>query len=149
MPKKIKADRVKEDRRRKVIGPGGGSLELTERGHRLKIPAGAVPADTEFTMIEPQSEFITVLLLANGQHQFPFNPTPDPVVLTLNYAKRHAQFRAGEKPRIYRIQTGQGHEDVDAARIIETPPEHTDGTDTSQEVSARLHRISGYVIGAF
>jgi hypothetical protein len=149
MAKKIKADKVKEKQDRQIIGSGGGSLVLTGRGHRLTIPAGAVSVDTEFTMIEPKSQFIIVLLLADGQHQFPFKPTSDPVVLTLNYKKRHAQLGEGEKPRIHQIRTGHGPEDIDAAPIIDTPPEHTDGTDASQEVSARLHRLSGYVIGAF
>lgn len=65
-----------------LIGPLGGTLLLD--GHAVVIPAGAVPALTEFKLTVPASRFVEVQITAKGQEHFVFDA---PIAGVISYAR--------------------------------------------------------------
>ena len=64
------------------IGPKGGMLNLA--GTKLRVPAGAVPVETEFVLTIPASPYLELDISAVGHEHYRFAA---PVEVTVNYAR--------------------------------------------------------------
>jgi hypothetical protein len=64
------------------IGPAGGVLTLA--GTKLRVPAGAVAAETEFVITIPASPYLELDISATGHEHYRF---ASPVTVTVNYAR--------------------------------------------------------------
>ena len=65
-----------------VIGATGGSVSAG--GVTFTVPAGAVPAPTEFRVHVPSSQYAEVNIQANGQEHYQFLA---PVVVAMDYSR--------------------------------------------------------------
>lgn len=64
-----------------TVGSEGG--EFSRQGHRVKIPAGAVPQPTRFTLTVPASQYAEIDVRADGASHYTF---AKPVTVTISYA---------------------------------------------------------------
>jgi hypothetical protein len=65
-----------------VIGPNGGTIAVD--GASIRIPGGAVPVPTSFTVTVPATPFVEVDIRAAGFDHYVFR---HPVFVTLSYAR--------------------------------------------------------------
>lgn len=81
-----------------VIGPLGGSVSVA--GHKLAVPAGAVPVPTSFSITVPASQLLEVQIRAGEAEHYQFLL---PVSLTLSYARCGPETVEGKRLQIVYI----------------------------------------------
>lgn len=136
--KLLKADKIEAATVSAWVGPKGEKLRL--RGHTLDIPKGAVPERTLFTMEEPNSDVIKVVIRANDQEHYEFANKVYPT-LTLSYAERagDAKPEKGRTFAIYRVDECSSEIDKRLKSGHEAE---------KKRVSATLETLSGYAVGS-
>jgi hypothetical protein len=115
-----------------AIGSEGGTFSAG--GHRLSLPPGAVTQRVTFALNQLQSEYGLVQVLPAGQQ---FNA---PATLTLSYAHCRGGPAAGLTPAIFRWESQRG-----AWVQVQDSSRHDPEART---VTAPIHHLSGYAIGA-
>lgn len=116
-----------------VIDSAGGVLSLD--GHRLVVPAGAVPTPTTFRLVVPASRFLEVEIRAGAADTFTFAV---PATLTLSYERCPRRDIDRRPLRIYHI-------DPATKRVLDD----LGGVDdkAARTVTAPLPHLSGYALG--
>lgn len=117
---------------RAKVGSAGGKLKAD--GHQISIPAGAVPAEQEFTIEVRATSHLQVDFRADGHEEYAFQ---EPVTLTLSYESCGIGSVA-DPLRVY-------HVDPTTSEILEDLGGTHDPA--ARTVSAQTDHLSDYAVG--
>lgn len=115
-----------------VVGPLGGLLTLG--GYTVRIPEGAVPAPTLFSLTVPSGRYMKVDVTAVGLEHYVFGA---PVSVTVDYSRCPVGRTEGRSLSVWHV-----------APITNAPLENMGGVDdpASRRITFETGHLSGYVI---
>ena len=95
----------------RVIGPDGGAVAIA--GHRIDIPAGAIPRPMRVRLVAPAGRVLRVDITAGQETHYEFL-APARVTISYDRCPRQHRLLGGAEAWYFDPATGQALEDMDA-----------------------------------